>query len=76
LHRNRDRPRARSQGEIEPGAGEINRHVEGVAGAADAESAIAAAHQLDDRFSDGDDAGLLLAHGAARYLVWSIGETH
>ena len=59
-------PERRRKGDIEAGAGEINRHVERVAGAADAESAITAAHQLDDRFSHRDDAGLLLAHGAAR----------
>ena len=59
-------PERRRKGDIDPGAGEINRHVEGIAGAADAKSAIAATHQLDDRFSDRDYTGLLLTHSAAR----------
>jgi hypothetical protein len=59
-------PERCGKGDIEAGAGEINRHIERIAGAGDAESAITAAHQLNDRFSDRDDAGLRLAHGAAR----------
>jgi hypothetical protein len=56
----------RRKGGIEPGTGEIDRHVEGVAGAADAEAAVAAADEFDDRFSDRDRAWPLLAHGAGR----------
>ena len=59
-------PQRRRKGGIDPGTGEIDRHVEGVARAADAEAAVAAADELDDRFSDRDRAWPLLAHGAAR----------
>src|SRR5262249_50695420 len=55
--------RGRKRG-VDAGAGEIDRHVEAIAGAADAETAVAAADELDQSFSHRHHAGPLLTHGS------------
>ena len=47
------------EGDVDAGAGEIDCHIEGIAATGEAETAVAAAHELDSRLSDGDDARVL-----------------
>ncbi len=54
--------RGRERG-VDARAREVDRDVEGIAGAADAEAAVAAADEFDHRLPDRDGAGSLLAHG-------------
>src|SRR6266576_5124792 len=56
-----ERGRKRS---VDAGAGEIDRHVEAIAGAADAETAVPAADEFDQSFAHRHHAGPLLAHGS------------
>src|SRR5262249_55046671 len=57
------------EGGIDAGAREVNGDVEGVAGAADAEAAVAAANELDGGLADRHHAGSRLVHAGGPWLI-------